>query len=208
MRKKFITFEGGEGSGKTTQIQMLEKHLTASGIKCLVTREPGGSPGAEAIRQLLLTGTGDKWNAVSETLLFQAARVEHVERIIKPALARGETVLCDRFLDSTIVYQGMAKALGVEFVRQLHQMTLGDFLPDVTVVLDIDPEIGLRRAKLRQGTETRFENMAMDFHRKIRAGFLELARLDTQRYLVVDASREVDVIYQDIANRLSAAWLA
>lgn len=202
MQGKFITFEGGDGSGKTTQIRMLQDYLSASGANCLLTREPGGSPGAEMIREMLLTGTGDKWNSVSETLLFQAARIDHVERVIKPALARGDIVLCDRFLDSTIVYQGIAKGLGVDWVRQLSRMTLGDFAPDFTVVLDIDPAVGVGRAKARSGSENRFENMGIEFHRKIRQGFLDLAQSDARRYLIIDASRRPEEVHKSVVTAL------
>jgi dTMP kinase len=164
----FLTFEGGEGSGKTTQIQLLRDALVATGKQCLITREPGGSPGSEAIRNLLLTGAVDRWNPVAETLLFQAARIEHVERIIKPALARGNIVVSDRFLDSTIVYQGIAKGLGTEYIRQMYRLTLGNFMPDATIVLDVDPSIGLKRAASRQGDENRFEAMDKSFHQHVR----------------------------------------
>ena len=202
MSARFITFEGGEGSGKTTQIKLLHDHFVSSGAKCLMTREPGGSPAGEAIRNLLLTGGGDKWNPVAETLLFQAARVEHVERVIKPALARGETVLCDRFLDSTLVYQGIAMGLSLEYVSRLHRMTLGTFMPDRTIVLDIDPAIGLPRAKSRAGSETRFENMDAAFHAKVREGFLALARAEPQRCTVIDASKHIEDVWKSIRNAL------
>lgn len=198
----FITFEGGEGSGKSTQIQLLHKYLAASGKKCLVTREPGGSTGSEAVRELLLTGSGDKWNPVAETLLFQAARVEHVERVIKPALQRGEVVLCDRFLDSTIIYQGLGKGLGTEYIRQLHQLTLGNFWPDFTLILDIDPKIGVGRAKRRAGKETRFENMDMKFHNSVRKGFLALAENNPARYIVINAARSVESVHKSIVDTL------
>lgn len=202
MGAKFITFEGGEGSGKTTQIKMLAQYFAGLGRKYLVTREPGGSNGAEAIRQLLLTGSADKWNSISETLLFQAARVEHVENVIKPAIARSETVLCDRFLDSTIVYQGIAKGLGEEYIRQLHQLTIGNFMPDLTFILDIEPETGLKRAKARTGEELRFENMDIEFHRKVREGFMSLADSDKSRCIVVDAGHETEVIHKFITDYL------
>ncbi len=194
MSGTFITFEGGEGSGKTTQINLLEKYLCDSGRKCLLTREPGGSAGGDAIRQLLLTGAADKWHPVSETLLFQAARVEHVETLIKPALARGEIVLCDRFLDSTLVYQGISKGLGMEYVRQLYRLTLGNFMPDFTIILDIDPQIGVSRAKRRSGNETRFEHMEMEFHRKVREGFLALAVVNPGRYIVINANQSLEEV--------------
>lgn len=198
----FITFEGGEGSGKTTQIKLLHKYFMDSGKKCTVTREPGGSPGSEAIRELLLTGSGDKWDAVSEALLFQAARVEHVERIIKPALKRDEVVLCDRFLDSTLVYQGIGKGLGVEYIREIHRMALGSFLPDVTIILDIAPKIGVERAKARAGKETRFDNMDMKFHNSVRNGFLSLAKSDPARYIIIDAEQPVDSVHKSITDAL------
>ncbi len=204
MQGKFITFEGGEGGGKTTQIRLLQEHLSASGIKCLLTREPGGSTGAEAIRQLLLTGEGDKWNPVSETLLFLAARADHVERVIRPALARGETVLCDRFLDSTVVYQGIGKKLGVEFVQGLSRMTLGEFAPDITFILDIEPETGVGRAKARADHESRFENMQMEFHRRVRQGFLDIAASEPARCRVIDAGKPPREVHQAILHALAA----
>jgi dTMP kinase len=194
----FISFEGGEGSGKTTQIRKLFDAFTAAGRKCIVTREPGGSPSAEAIRKLLLTGSTDKWNAVAETLLFQAARVEHVENVIRPALARGEIVLCDRFVDSTIVYQGIGKGLGVEYIRELHRLTLGGLMPDVTLLFDIDPKEGLKRAGSRAGNETRFENMDIAFHRSVREGFLMLAKAEPQRFAIIDAGKSMEEVAQAV----------
>ena len=202
MKPLFITFEGGEGSGKTTQIKRLHQHLVAHGKICLLTREPGGSNGAEAIRAMVLTGSVDKWHPVAETLLFLAARVEHVEKVIKPALARAENVLCDRFLDSTLVYQGLGKGLGIEYIRRLSSLTLGNFAPDITFILDIDPEIGLERAMKRAGNETRFENMQLEFHMKVREGFLMLAKQNPARYKVVDATLSPDQVHQNIINTL------
>ncbi len=198
MSGRFITLEGGEGSGKTTQIQLLHAVYKEAGHACVVTREPGGGAGADAIRQLLLTGVEDKWHKVSETLLFQAARVEHVEHVIKPALHRGDTVLCDRFLDSTIVYQGISKGLGADYVRALHQLTLGNVQPDVTLILDIDPAVGLTRAKARAGDETRFENMGTGFHSQVREGFLSLARIEPERCKVIDASQSAEEVHKAI----------
>jgi dTMP kinase len=199
----FITFEGGEGSGKTTQIKLLYDTFARAGKKCLLTREPGGSPCAEAIRNLLLTGAGDKWHPVSETLMFQAARVEHVERLLKPALARGETVLCDRFLDSTLVYQGLAKGLGLEYISRLHHFTLGNFGPHLTLILDIAPAVGLKRAKQRAGDETRFEGMDIAFHQKVREGFLAIAKLEPARCMVIDASGSAEDVHKAIVKALA-----
>jgi dTMP kinase len=197
-----ITLEGGEGSGKTTQIQLLEKAFKATGRKCLITREPGGSNEAEAIRQLLLAGSADKWHPVAETLLFQAARVEHVERVILPELAKGAIILCDRFLDSTIVYQGISKGLGADYIKQLHQLTLGTMEADMTFILDIDPKIGLERAKSRMGTETRFENMDIEFHQNVREGFLAIARAEPKRCYVVDANQKPELVHTSILHHL------
>jgi len=201
---KFITFEGGEGSGKSTQIKLLKDYFQTLGKSVLLTREPGGTPAAEAIRELLLTGHEDKWHKISETLLFQAARVEHVERVIKPALAEGKIVLCDRFVDSTIVYQGICKQLGVEYIEQLHKFTLGDFRPDVTIILDIAPEIGLKRASSRAGNETRFENMNIEFHHNVRTGFLQLAEKNPSRYIIINADQDIDQVHADIIKSLQA----
>ncbi len=203
MAGKFITFEGGEGSGKTTQIKLLQKQLNDAGKKSVLTREPGGCAPADAIRKLLLTGSVDKWHPVAETLLFQAARVEHVERVIKPALERGEIVICDRFLDSTIVYQGIAKGLGVEYIKQLHQFTLGSFAPDLTLILDIEPEIGLKRAHARAGDETRFENMELEFHRNVRNGFLKLAHENPPRYKIINADQSVKDVHKSILEAVN-----
>lgn len=194
----FIAFEGGEGSGKTTQIAMLQQALAAQGCNVIITREPGGCETAEAIRHLLLTGSSEKWDAVAETLLFQAARVEHVKRVIAPALSEGKIVLCDRFIDSTIVYQGMSKGLGAEFIQTLHRLTLGQMLPDMTFVLDISPEIGLKRAKARNDNENRFENMQLTFHHAVREGFLMLAKAEPQRFEVMNAEQSQAQLHQQI----------
>jgi len=198
----FITLEGGEGSGKSTQAKLLSEHFAAQGRKCILTREPGGCPQADAIRALLLTGSVDKWHPVAETLLFQAARVEHAERVITPALERGETVLCDRFLDSTIVYQGIGKGLGADYIRELHRLTLGALAPSLTLLLDIDPAIGLKRARNRAGEETRFEHMDMAFHQRVREGFLALAKAEPERFAVIDASRGVEEVRQTVLEAI------
>lgn len=201
MKARFISLEGGEGSGKTTQATLLKAAFDAAGIPALFTREPGGGEGGDSIRRLLLTGAVDKWHVITELLLFQAARVEHVERVIRPALARGETVICDRFLDSTLVYQGYARGLGVEFIRTLHRLTLGDIHPDKTLYIDIAPEEGLKRAGARRGDETRFENMDMPFHRAVREGFLSLAQAEPERIQIIDGTRSKE----EVLKQLSAA---
>jgi dTMP kinase len=198
----FITFEGGEGSGKTTQIKLLQQYLLSKNIDCITTREPGGCENAESIRNLLLSGAGDKWNAISETLLFQAARIEHIEKVIKPALLSKKIVLCDRFLDSTIVYQGIGKGLGGEYIKQLYQMTVGNFTPDLTFILDIEPEIGLKRSLARNNNETRFENMDISFHHKVRNGFLQIAQSNQAKYKIIDANQDIITIYNLILLQL------
>lgn len=188
----FITFEGGEGSGKTTQIRLLAEALASRGIEAVVTREPGGTPLAERIRPLLVESQhlSEEWEPLAETLLFLAARVQHWEQKIKPALAAGNWVLCDRFIDSTLVYQGVAKGLGLDYLAALHRMIGGSaWLPDQTFVLDIDPALGLKRARSRQDGEQRFEALDLAFHQLLRAGFLDLAKA-SPRYRVVDANRD------------------
>jgi dTMP kinase len=200
----FITLEGGEGCGKSTQISLLADSFAASGLSCIKTREPGGSPGAEALRQLLVSGEVDSWDPVSETLLFYAARKNHLERTILPALRSSTHVLCDRFADSTRVYQGIGKGLSLEFIDRLHSLTLGNFAPDITFILDIDPEIGLKRAASRRGDETRFESMPLDFHRQIRAGFLSIAQQEPGRCVVIDAAQSKESVYRAISQSLSS----
>ncbi len=183
----FITFEGGEGAGKSTQLARLRERLRTAGVAVLATREPGGTPGAEAIRRLLLDGTVEKWRPLAELYLFLAARADHVARVIAPALAAGRWVLCDRFADSTRVYQGLAGGLGLELVDRLQEPALGGLVPDLTILLDLPPETGLRRRRT-EGGDGRFEAKGLAFHGRIREGFLELARREPDRFLVLDAS--------------------
>lgn len=202
MRGKFITFEGGEGSGKSTQALFLYEKLKASGVPAILTREPGGSAGGTAIRELLVTEK-HAWHPVAETLLFQAARVQHWHEIIKPALDSGTWVICDRYLDSSVIYQGRARGLGVEFIVSLHRLTLGVNSPDLTFYLDIAPEIGLKRALARSGNETRFEALGMEFHARVRAGFLSLAESEKERIYQIDASGEIASVSQSIIKAAS-----
>jgi dTMP kinase len=189
---RFLTFEGGEGVGKSTQIRRLAARLEMSGIKVLVTREPGGAPGllaqATAVRQLLVEGEPGTWSPESEALLNYAQRVEHVRRVIEPALARGTWVLCDRFADSTMAYQGYGHRLGLDFVKKLHRLVLGSFAPDFTLIFDLPLEVGLKRALSRAGAETRFERMGLDFHKRLRLGFRAIARDNPKRCTLVDAA--------------------
>lgn len=202
MSGRFISFEGGEGSGKSTQVALLEGAFKKSGKAFVVTREPGGSANAEKIRALLVSGNHEAFDPLTETLLFYAARCEHVSKKIKPALAQHTHVLCDRFADSTLVYQGIAKNLGEQYIRSLHSLLLGDFAPNLTFILDIDPTQGLARAKLRKGSETRFEELDIDFHHKVRAGFFRVAALEPQRCVVLDADMDKDALHKHIIQAI------
>jgi dTMP kinase len=197
-RGRFITFEGGEGTGKSTQVRLLAAHLSAQGADVVQTREPGGSPSAEEIRSLLVTGAADRWSPLAETLLFYAARVEHWRQVIEPALARGAHVLCDRFADSTVAYQCYAGGLNKHLVEQLHQLAMGKAEPDLTIVLDVPVDDGLKRAASRHDDETRFERKGREFHERLRKGFLEIARLAPKRCIVVDGSRAIEQVQSDV----------
>ncbi|WP_430475412.1 dTMP kinase [Thalassospira lucentensis] len=198
----FISFEGGEGSGKSTQIRCLEKWFRGSGHDVVVTREPGGSAGAEEIRNLLLTGDPGRWDAVTEAFLMFASRRDHVERTIRPALADGKVVLCDRFADSSVAYQGYGHGLGADYIRNLWALAIGDFKPDLTLVFDLAIETGLERAGERfanvSAAEDRFERMGTDFHQRLRDGFREIAASEPVRCRVIDAAGEIEVVSQRV----------
>lgn len=190
----FLTLEGGDGAGKTTLIQGLSRHLAGQGHQITVTREPGGTEGAEAVRHLLLTGSGDRWEAMAEVLLLYAARLDHVRRVIVPALGAGHVVICDRFADSTLAYQGYGHGLALDRIRQIHDLTLGGFGPDCTLVLDLDPTTGLARTAGRSGQEHRFERLDVSFHARLRQGFLEIAAGAPQRCTILDASQPAEAV--------------
>lgn len=194
----FITLEGGEGSGKSTQAALLAKAFASAGLPLLTTREPGGTTGAEALRDLLLRENATLWDARAETLLFYAARLEHVTKLILPALEKNTHVLCDRFIDSTFVYQGIGKGIEQEWIARLHRLCLGDFAPQLTFIFDLAPEVGLQRAGTRTHDETRFERMGLDFHRKVREGFLARAKASPEHYAVIDAALPVKKIHHMI----------
>lgn len=200
----FLTFEGIDGSGKSTQARLLADHMHARGHEVLLTREPGGSPGAEEIRKLVLEGDPDRWSAETEILLFTAARRDHLERTINPALAAGKLVICDRFADSTRMYQGLSRGDLRPVVDQLHALMIGRE-PDLTVLIDMDPETGLGRAKGRQGAEERFEDFGLDLQQKMRAGFLELSREYAARFRVIDGNRPLDDVAADVQALVDAA---
>ncbi|EEX11228.1 thymidylate kinase [Ruegeria lacuscaerulensis ITI-1157] len=198
-RGMFLTFEGIDGSGKSTQARMLAEHLRLSGHEVVLTREPGGSPGAEEIRRLVLEGDPDRWSAETEILLFTAARRDHLERTIEPALAEGKIVICDRFADSTRMYQGLSRGDLRAIVDQLHQLMIRRE-PDLTLLIDMDPETGLARAKGRHGGEERFEDFGPDLQRRMRKGFLELAEEFPERFRVIDGNRDMDSVSRDVTQ--------
>lgn len=200
----FLTFEGIDGSGKSTQAKRLASALQSAGHDVVLTREPGGSPGAEEIRRLVLEGDPDRWSAETEILLFTAARRDHLERTILPALGAGKVVICDRFADSTRMYQGLSRGDLRPVVDQLHSLMIGRE-PDLTLLIDMDPEIGLSRAKGRQGTEERFEDFGVDLQRKMRAGFLSLADEFSQRFRVIDGAQPMDAIAAEILSLVTGA---
>lgn len=194
----FITFEGIDGSGKSTQARMLAEALRATGRDVVLTREPGGSPGAEEIRRLVLEGDPDRWSAETEILLFTAARRDHLERLIDPSLAAGKIVISDRFADSTRMYQGLSRGDLRAVVDQLHTLMIGRE-PDLTFVIDMDPEISLARARGRNGTEERFEDFGVALQQRMRAGFLDLASEFSGRCRVIDGDRAPEVVAAEIA---------
>ena len=199
----FISFEGIDGSGKSTQIQKLAEFLEARDFDIVITREPGGSKGAEEIRNLLLQGNIDRWSAETEILLFTAARRDHLERIILPALKEGKIVICDRFTDSTRMYQGMRGVNLRNLVDTLNEKVI-NFDPDLTIIIDINPEISLKRAKSRKTVEERFEDFGVDLQMKMRKGFVELAKEFGDRIEVVDGQQSVDKLAQDICSLVKA----
>ncbi len=206
---KFITFEGGEGAGKSTQIGLLAEALVAAGIPVRTTREPGGSPGAEQIRELLVTGASDRWDAMTEALLHFAARREHLRSVVWPTLAAGQWVLSDRFADSTMAYQGYGHGLGRTAIEQLYALVVGDFAPDLTLILDLPVALGLERALARRDGEDRYESLGAEFHERLRQGFREIAEREPARCALIDASGEVGAVQAAIracvAERLRIA---
>ena len=200
---RFITLEGGEGAGKSTQISRLKSWLEGRGHAVVATREPGGSPGAEMIRKLLVEGPVERWDGTTEALLHFAARREHLRSTVGPALTRGAWVVSDRFADSTLAYQGYGHGIDRAIFQQLYDVAVGDFRPHLTVMLDLPIETGLARAAARRGTETRYESLPRDFHARVRKGFLEIAQREPKRCVVIDATGDVDTIAGNIARAVS-----
>jgi dTMP kinase len=205
-RGKFITLEGGEGAGKSTQIARLADALRKAGLTVRTTREPGGSPGAETIRKLLVEGEPGRWQPMTEALLHFAARKEHLESVVLPALAAGEWVISDRFADSTLAYQGYGHRLGRAPIEALYQVAVGDFAPDLTLILDLPVEAGLARTGGRGHAEDRYERMDRAFHERVRTGFLEIARGNAERCVMIDATGNLErvtaLVFEAVATRL------
>ena len=212
---RFITFEGGEGAGKTTQAKMLCDALNGAGIETVLTREPGGTFGAEAIRDLVLEGTSDRWSGMTELLLMYAARLDHVEKLIKPALERGVWVVSDRFVDSSLAYQGYARGLGPDRVKAVHEAVMGGFEPDLTILFDIDPILAQKRVETRGEDLSRFDAESIGFHKTLRDAFLDIANDSGERIFTLDAASSRDAVqtrilyavtqkYPELAGKLSS----
>jgi dTMP kinase len=199
MTGKFISFEGPDGSGKSTQVRLLAEYLSRAGYDIVATREPGGTDTAEKIRKLLLDPLNKKITDRTEVLLYAASRAQHVEELIKPALAQGKFVICDRFIDSTIAYQGFGRNLNLDLLDMVNKVATGGLLPDLTVLLDISPEVGLNRIKdLRHCSKDRLEQETVDFHRRVRQGYLYLAEKYPQRIKIIRADESKDRIFQEV----------
>lgn len=201
---RFITLEGGEGAGKSTQVVRLKEWLERQGHEVVATREPGGAPGAEMVRKLLVEGPVERWDGVTEALLHFAARRDHLRSTVWPALKRGAWVISDRFADSTMAYQGYGHGADRTMLGGLYDMAVGEFCPDLTLILDLPVEIGLARAASRRGTETRYESLPVAFHERVRAGFLDIAAVDPERCVVIDANRDIDTIAVAIAEAVTS----
>ena len=202
MKNYFITFEGGEGSGKSTQIDLLNNFLALKGVDVLSTREPGGTPSAEVIRDLVIKGDTNRWLPMTESLLMWASRYEHVETLIKPSLNAGKWVLCDRFYHSTYAYQGIGHDLGLESMKSIKKLVIGDIRPDLVFLLDIDPIKGIKRTKNRNSDEDRFENMDLTFHSDLRDAFLMLSKEEVDRFVVIDAELDIKEISKIISGEV------
>lgn len=202
-RGRFITLEGGEGAGKSTQVARLKQWIETRGHECVATREPGGAPGAEMVRKLLVEGPAERWDGVTEALLHFAARREHLRTTVLPTLASGAWVVSDRFADSTMAYQGYGHGIDRAVLGTLYDIAVGDFRPDLTLILDLPVEAGLARAASRRGKETRYESLPVAFHERVRAGFREIAAANPERCVVVDATAGIDEIARAIGDALA-----
>ena len=207
IKPRFISFEGGEGSGKSTQIKLLAKRLSKYG-DVVTTREPGGTTEAEIIRNLLVKGKKNKWSGVVETLLLYAARKDHIDKVIAPNLKKNKWVLCDRFKESTLVYQGYGKNVDITLIKKLDKIITNNLTPGLTFILDIDPIIGLKRSKRKSNTETRYENMSLGFHNKIRKAFKAIASLNKKKFILINANQDInliqDIIWNEVSSKINA----
>ena len=201
IKPRFISFEGGEGSGKSTQIKLLAKRLAKYG-NVITTREPGGTVEAEIIRNLLVKGEKNKWSGVVETLLLYAARKDHIDKVIVPNLNNNKWVLCDRFKESTIVYQGYGKNVDIKLIKKLDKLITDNLTPSLTFILDIDPKIGLKRSIRKANTETRYEKMSLSFHNKIRKAFKKIASTNKRNFKLINANQDIDLIKDIIWNEV------
>ena len=202
IKPRFISFEGGEGSGKSTQIKLLAKKLAKYG-DVITTREPGGTIEAEMIRNLLVRGEKNKWSGVVETLLLYAARKDHIDKVIVPNLNNNKWVLCDRFKESTIVYQGYGKNVDIKLIKKLDKLIADNLTPSLTFILDIDPKIGLKRSIRKANTETRYEKMSLSFHNKIRKAFKKIANTNKRNFKLINANQDIDLIKDIIWNEVT-----
>lgn len=202
----FVTIEGGEGAGKSTAVTALRAALEQAGREVVVTREPGGAPGAEQIRALLVAGEATRWGTISELCLFLAARRDHLDRTILPALARGAVVLCDRFHDSTVAYQGHGRGLPLETIARISEPVLAGATPDLTLLLDLDPRVGLARRRGEATDAARFEGFDLAFHQRVRDGFLSLAAAEPRRFRVIDASASAEQVAAACVAGVRDAW--
>ena len=200
---KFIVFEGGEGTGKSTQLKLLHQALVEKGINVLKTREPGGSDGAEKIRELLVKGDPGQWDPLTEAALFLAARRDHVERVVKPALAQGRWVISDRYHDSTVAYSAFGHGVEKSKLDQIYTLLIGDFEPDLVLVLDIDPEIGLARAGSRGDQENRIEKKGLEFHQRVNQGFRDMAAQNPDKYKLIDATQSIEAVHGEVLEQAS-----
>ncbi len=198
MSIKFITFEGGEGSGKTTIIKKLVEDLNKANINCVVTREPGGSVISEQIRNVILNVDNKNMDYMTEALLYAASRRQHLEEIVKPAINDGYVVICDRYLDSSLVYQGVARGLGIENVYNINMHATGGFLPDLTIFLDVDPEVGLSRIARNHRDVNRLDLEKKSFHQLVHQGYLQISEMYSDRIVKIDGNREIDEVYASV----------
>ena len=199
---KMIVIDGVDGSGKGEQTRLLHRAINEAGIPCILTREPGGSPAAEQIRDLLVNGEPDQWDSMTELLLMYAARRAHIRDTIQPALDQGKWVISDRFADSSRAFQGVAGELGLQVVEDMHRISIGDFKPDLVFILDIDETVALARAEARGGGEDRFEKKGGEYHRKVRTAFRTIAASDDSLYVLIDASGSIEQVHAQILEQL------